>query len=290
MKHITATLVALMIAVSPCQSQTAPAGTRQIAWADHLRNSTVSFGQVVTKNGKTTFEVIGSGLIIARQVASGQQIAFATALHVFDDPTTEWHPAQLRVRLASEQDKPLDDDFGYVLPLVDSHRKKLFHSPGDGSDVAVIPIPHDLAFRVMLGAGFTDAIGLQDFATGDEVYDGQTIAVFGFPGDVSVLMGPNALVRAVTRSGIVAWTDPLVKDAAFMIDANILPGNSGGPVFEVPTGSDRFGNISLGRGSKFLGIVTSTVRNEYVQGIGGLGRVEPASKVKELFDGLFRAF
>jgi len=42
---------------------------------------------------------------------------------------------------------------------------------------------------------------------------------------------------------------------SFLVDCNLFPGNSGGPVFKIPAGMDRMGNFVLGNVA-FLGIVS----------------------------------
>ena len=87
------------------------------------------------------------------------------------------------------------------------------------------------------------------------MFEGATILVLGYPG----IVGNQYLVRAISRSGIVAWLNPEEPyQKPFLIDANIYPGNSGGPVIKVPAGPDRFGNFVLGGGggAKLLGIVS----------------------------------
>jgi hypothetical protein len=142
------------------------------------------------------------------------------------------------------------------------------------------------------------------------VYDGATVFVFGFPGDVAPLIADNGLARAVTRSGVIAWTDPAGElENPLLLDSNILPGNSGGPAFKVPMGLSKYGSFAVGSKIAFLGIVTADLSKYYVVqgdgriilhqfpdlpipsveqvqvvGIGGLGRVEPAFKVRKLLE------
>ena len=117
-------------------------------------------------------------------------------------------------------------------------------------------------------------------------------------------------MRAITRSGIIAWTDPNgPSENPLLLDSNILPGNSGGPAFKVPSGLNKQGTFVVGDRIAFLGVVTADLKGYYtvtadgrivqlrfpdlplpstaqvqVIGIGGLGRVEPASKVKKLIN------
>jgi hypothetical protein len=66
--------------------------------------------------------------------------------------------------------------------------------------------------------------------------------------------------RAIIRSGIIAWTDPEGPAThRFLVDSILLPGNSGGPVFRVPTGITRDGHIANGGSVSLLGIAVDTL-------------------------------
>lgn len=250
----------------------------------------MSIGRAETIDGKYTFDAKGTGVLVVRKTAFAQYVAIVTAKHIVEDITSHGQ-SSVQVRFASEQERPLSQDFGYKLPLTDKQGRKLWKSLPDGSDIALIPITDEFIFQLASQpVKLTDAIGIQDFEEAAKTYEGESVVVFGFPSDVSVLMGANALVRAVLRSGVVAWVNPEGVDQPFMIDANILQGNSGGPVFKIPTTTDKFGNFVAGGRPLFLGIVTATVGNEYVQSIGGLGRVECASKIRDLFNITFTKF
>lgn len=242
--------------------------------------------------------MLGTGIIAALDAQTG---FIVTAKHVFDDPSQSWHPSQLRVRFAWQESKSLTDELGTVISLTDKNGKNLWMSAGD-EDIAALPMPDDFK-RMQL-----HAIGPQDFATSEDLFDGATVFVYGFPGAAASLVGERSLVRAITRGGVVAWTDPSGPlEHPFLIDANILPGNSGGPVFKVPTGIGRTGGFILGGRVAFLGIVTEDLTGYYavtadgrviqvkfpdltlpsveqvqVTGIGGLGKVEPASQILRL--------
>jgi hypothetical protein len=291
---------------SPCQIPTpaapgTPPTTPTVPWTDHYRRATISFGKIDTVDGKQTFQVIGTGVIVA---PDAHHAYIVTAKHVFYEPKANWHPAELHVRFASQEKRTFTEELGLPLTLIDPRGQDLWIALKDDSDIAATPAPD--SFRALL----TDAIGYADFASEDDVYDGASVFVFGFPGDSAVLTGPNGLVRAITRSGIIAWTDPNgALSNPLLLDSNILPGNSGGPAFKVPTGLTKSGMFQVGGKIAFLGIVTSTVQNSYavtadgkivvvspnpfqpgaaeqiaVAGIGALGRVEPAAKVKMLID------
>lgn len=251
------------------------------AWTEHLRKSTVSLGTLETSGGKVSFRAIGTGVLVAHQLPSGMLVGIATARHVLDAPSESWRPRQLQVRFAAEQGRGLSEDVGYSINLLKADGTSIWMGI-EGSDVAVIPVMQDFGIRLPTGL-LTDAIGDQDFANADDLFEGESVLVFGFPTNSQVLMGPDVLVRAVTRGGVVAWTNPdSPLSNVFMLDANILPGNSGGPVFRVPTGVDKYGSFDVGGKAAFLGIVSSTLTDHEVVGAGGMGRVEPASIVEQI--------
>jgi len=262
-------------------SPASPAIAVQQAWTEHLRRSTVSFGTIITAGGVPTFKAIGTGVLVAHAIPGGYKVGIATARHVFDDPDLVWRPRELHVRFAAEEGRTFVQDLGYPITLLASDGTSLWLAI-NGSDVAVIGLTPE--FEKQLPSGLlTDGIGDQDFATADDLFEGEAVLLFGFPGNTQVLMGPNVLVRAVTRAGVVAWTNPQAPlENVFMLDANVLPGNSGGPIFEVPTGLDKYGNFHVGGKAAFLGIVTSTLTDHEVVGVGGLGRAEPASIVEKI--------
>ncbi|MGA2534511.1 MAG: trypsin-like peptidase domain-containing protein [Terracidiphilus sp.] len=258
-------------------------------------------GIVQTVGNAQRFNVVGAGVLVS---PDSRHVILVTAKHVFDEPTQNWHPTQMRIRFSSQENKSFTEELGTPIQLLDPLGKNLWSALDDGSDIAAIALTPNFAQLV------TDAVGYQDFAQADDVYDGSPVFVFGFPGDVSPLIGENGLARAVTRSGVIAWTDPAgALESPLLLDSNILPGNSGGPAFRVPTGLSKYGSFNVGGRVAFLGVVTADLSKYYVVqadgrviamkfpdlpvpsieqvqvvGIGGLGRVEPAFKVRKLVD------
>ena len=179
------------------------------------------------------------------------------------------------------------------------------------NDLAVIPLP----FAQLTGKPIS-AVQVQDFASSpDDVFQGAQILVLGYP---QVFRNPDRTnpysTSPVARAGVIAWVDPndpLGKP--FLADANLYGGNSGGPVFRVKNGFDKFGNFNLGgRTLQFIGIVsrgpstaapvvtgngfvtqpnpqTGIPENEYaiVPYVGGIGIIEPASKARALLESVF---
>jgi V8-like Glu-specific endopeptidase len=270
-------------------------------FTEHYRKATVSIGRILTMGATKQFGVVGTGVLISPDRI---HVFLVTAKHVFDEPDQKWHPSELQVRFSIQEKKSFTEELGIPITLTDPKGANLWKALDDGSDIAAINLTKDFAATV------TDAVGYQDFASLEDVYDGATVFVFGYPGDASSLIRPGGLVRAITRSGIIAWTDPNGPlDNPLLLDANILPGNSGGPAFRIPSGVSRGGGLQAGGKVAFLGVVTADLRGYYtvtadgrivqvkypdlllpsteqvqVVGIGGLGRVEPASKVRKLVD------
>lgn len=291
----------LLWLVSAVFAQVAPVKPPQPpkAWTEHYRKATISFGRVVSVNGTPTFDPIGTGVIVC---TDAQHAFVVTAKHVFYDPSKNWFPAELAVRFSNQEKESLNEQIGTAIKLANEKQEVYWSSLDDGSDIAAIAAPDALRGEL------TDCVGLQDFANDDDVYDGATVFTFGFPSGGGVLAGANALVRAITRSGIIAWTDPNGPlDNPLLLDSNVLPGNSGGPAFKVPSGLNKSGVFVIGGRVAFLGIVTSALEGTVqvgdqplmvqkpgaftpaqagVVGVGALGRVEPAAKIRKLVNSM----
>lgn len=263
-----------------------------------LRRATVSLGIRQTINGKDKFATVGSAVIVAWDQHHG---CLLTARHVFYDPDKNFHPTMLYLRLPQSEPRS-DDDLGIPLQLVAAGRN-LWAAASD-ADLAVIGMPDLNAYKDV------HAVFLEDFGGENDVYQGASVVVFGYP----ELLGPDFQTTPIARNGIVAWTDPNGRlDHRFLVDANVFNGNSGGPVFHLQTGVQRQGGFMVGGAPKLIGIVVQdawedakvrvgatpiTVTNQQtgetspmaaqVLNIGGIGVVEPASKAKKLIIETFK--
>ena len=122
-------------------------------------------------------------------------------------------------------------------------------------------------------------------------------------------MGATYWTRPVVRYGIISWTPSETTDyIPFLIDSMVFPGNSGGPVFRIPSGMKKNGSFGIGGPASLVGIVsavkTQPVTLEYsddneIVAISdteaksiesfdymGLAVVVPAEKVEELINQL----
>src|SRR5712692_11732759 len=223
-------IMLLYVSIGKAQEQNPPKpADSQIGWLDHWRLSTFSFGRVQNQNGRDFFEVLGTGVLVA---TDGHTAYIVTAKHVFDDPPKQWHPSEIRLRFAWQERKSVYEEHGTPFKLLDSSGKPRWLASEDGADIAAIPI-------VISELGATSqphAISVSDIASPEDMFEGASILVLGYPG----IVGNEYLVRAITRGGIIAWLNPEEPyGKPFMIDANIYPGNSGGPVISIPTGTNK---------------------------------------------------
>jgi hypothetical protein len=267
-----------------------------------LRQATVSVGRVTVDGGVSKYATVGSAIIISESPHIG---CLLTAKHMFYDPEHKWFPTKINIRLPPVTgSEPINE--GVTVQLV-SQTGNLWSSPSDGSDLAVIRLGSMEPYETRQ----VQALNPGSFGTSDDIYPGAPIMALGYP----VLLGEDFLTTPYARGGIISWTDianPTGKP--FLVDANLYLGNSGGPVFKLPTGFDKNGRLMLGGKIALIGIVskgvTETVgvvaggtpvtatdtktgqvnpEQAMVYGIGGTGIVEPITRAREIIDDCLHA-
>jgi hypothetical protein len=120
-------------------AQQATPPTAPKPWLDYWRRSTFSFGRVSKdQQGADFLEAIGTGITVSIDAHTGYIV---TAKHVFYDPTKDWHPNEIRVRWAWQEQKTVYEELGSPLRLRDPGGRELWVSAADGSDVAAIRYP-----------------------------------------------------------------------------------------------------------------------------------------------------
>jgi hypothetical protein len=187
----------------------------------------------------------------------------------------------------------LENENGARLPLTDASGHATWTADSGGGDLAAVPLTTLQGSIPAPPKNTVQTIGISDFAQSGDLYEGESVFLYGFPGFVDTAH----LTIPITRSGIVAWTNPGGADQSpFLIDAAIFPGNSGGPVFKVPSGVGKTGGLVVGNRILLLGIVTATYQAPIpiaistgntrqivrVPGLGSLGIVEPITRVSAL--------
>lgn len=184
----------------------------------------------------TTFFPVGTGVVVFYNKFS----FLVTNNHVAKLPGL-----YLRLNLKANHNRL----FRFQIDEVIFNTKEPWFYSSEG-DVAVIPIsfPTD-----NLGSNSIDvlAIGTSLFKKWDYPNEGDDVYILGFP----IGIGTGQHYSPVYRSGIIALKE---KKNEFLIDANIYPGNSGGPVFMKPSIYD-YRNNSFGQNAPgyLIGIVSS---------------------------------
>jgi hypothetical protein len=272
----------------PPQMETGP----DVDLLHHLRRSTVSLGLRRGEAGKQHFVTVGSAVIVA---LDEHHACLLTAKHVLFNPDKGYTPTTLFLRVPQSEPRA-GDDLGVPLPLIENGR--MLWRGADDADLAVAAVPNLSAYSDLHG------IRISDFGGEDDLYQGASVIVFGYP----ELLGPDYQITPIARGGIVAWTNPNGRfDHTFLVDANVFSGNSGGPVFHTSGGLTRGGAFAIGGAPRLIGIVSKDAYEEapvhagpapanslnpltgevtpitaQVLNIGGIGVVEPISKAKRL--------
>lgn len=263
-------------------------------WSEELRNETVAFGQILTDDltHLKYFHTIGAGVIISTDPITSYLV---TVKHMFCDPDKNFYPSELQIRFAWQEHRSIYQELGISLQLRDQSGGNLWASLDDGGDVAAIAWPisffNNLPEAARPPSGRVDVLNFEDVVGG--AFDGEPVYILGYPS----IVGDEKLVRAILRQGIVAWTNPNAPDdRTFLVDASVVPGNSGGPVMNFPFGVQKDGSIKyFGPGKiQLLGLVSKARSSELkmrvgnqvvtasVDGVGSIGEIEPSSRIRNL--------
>jgi hypothetical protein len=270
-------------------------------WRVGWRNATVAFGEIKHDNvtNRDYFSAVGTGVLISTGPTSAYLV---TAKHMFCDPEKHWFPTSINIRFAWQDRKSIYSYLGIPFTLRNDKGTPLWFALEGSGDVAAMSIPEPSVLNRLLPPddrqnGTIFILGMDSLGT--EIYEGEQVLIFGYPG----IAGKDRLARAIIRQGIVAWTNPNdPTNNVFLVDANLFPGNSGGPVARYPFGLMKDGKVDYISGAAkitLLGIVsegtaesiTGTISGPRVgqiemrtqiAGIGAVGIIEPASKIARL--------
>ena len=198
---------------------------------------------------------IGTGFIVGHPVKeeSGQKqyLTFlVTNKHVLEDRT------EIIVRFAHAG---LDKVIDYPVGLSDDSGQIWIGNPSESIDIAAFHINHELLNRDSAVFSFFSlvdhAVGIAEMAEMG-VSEGDGVFVLGFPMGIVA----NQTMNVIARSGSVARIRDVLsmQESSILIDANIFPGNSGGPVILKPELAAIEGTKSINR-SALIGIVKSYV-------------------------------
>jgi hypothetical protein len=119
------------------------------------------------------------------------------------------------------------------------------------SDVAAVPLAFYPSVSRFQDSLDVKSLGISLFKDWNYVNEGDDVFILGFPLGV----GAGQRFSPVYRSGIVALKE---EKGHYLIDSNIFPGNSGGPVFMKPSIFDyRTGNLGEGTQGYLVGVVSA---------------------------------
>lgn len=273
------------------------------SWIDVWQKSTVSLGIIDSLEGngamKPFFRVVGTGVIFYVKYDTIIVPCLVTAKHVLSDSTRNWNPQKIRIRFSWFDEQPVDKYFGVELVLKEKSEQFWFAHPNKKVDLACLPL--SLPENLDLGNSIS-TLPYSVLASNEDIFEGSQILVFGYPGAI----GKEFHNKALTRFGIIAYVPPKITvDSKILIDCDVFPGNSGGPVFRLPGGMQKDGSPMLGGPISFIGIVTQKIHtsNQVLitqkntkpvpaqNDLGavltslesiGIGTIEPASHVREL--------
>jgi hypothetical protein len=248
------TLILFVSSFPQVYSQEQKASTRR-PWLEYWMEATVSIGKVdtVINNGqkKKVFIPIGTGVMFGIPGDEQKRVCLVTARHVFDDPSKKWHPDIIYIRFYWNQHLPIDKYQGVRIPIRTSGKKIWIEHDESSVDLAVIPL------FVNVGKDSTSAVLLDKVLSPRDLFVGQPVIVLGFPGAVGTAFGSSFLTLPIARQGIISWlTFGNDLPQSILIDCLAFPGNSGGPVFNMPTFYDKYGSRMKEQQPSFIGIVT----------------------------------
>ncbi|MBC8277261.1 MAG: trypsin-like peptidase domain-containing protein [FCB group bacterium] len=311
MKHSIIKLVLFLCLFIISDVTIAEEAKKLSSWIDYFQEATVAIGVIKsieytgedsTAIKKDFFKVIGTGVLFGLPDDTLNIPMLVTAKHVFIDTSKNWEPTSLQIRFKWFEERPFDEYLGITIDLKDGTNKLWFSHPNAEIDLACLPLIIPI---YEAGGDKINIIPSEDFACADDIFEGASVFVLGYPGAI----GGAFLTKAIVRQGIISWISPVDPESNYiLIDCNIFPGNSGGPVLKIPTGIDRHGSFKIGGKVKLLGIVSKNyletlpltksglrkieipiqkdgkivydtlISQEFID----IGVIEPASRVKEL--------
>ncbi len=273
-------------------------------WVTTWRKSMVCIGYIQKgKNSdgtmKSKFSCVGSGIVMYIKDKNSQLVpCLITARHVFESKKLQWFPESLQLRFYGSDTLPFDKYLGINIKLKDRGKNLWFAHPDSTVDIVCIPMLNDNITMNKIDAISITPIPYNAIGNNEDIYDGSEIFVLGYPG----IAPSEILVKSILRRGVISWMQPIEPmKHSFLIDCNIFPGNSGGPVFTLPIGIGSNGVMKNGGFIKFAGIVSS-IYNEvqsatdsldnnvldrnnktiYYKQRSALATVEPSSRIREL--------
>lgn len=272
-----------------------------------FRRSIVCIGRISkikssNKTEKNIFSPVGTAVIMYINGGNGKPYpCLVTAKHVVESKKLNWNPTSLQIRFSSNDTLGFDEYIGMTVFLKINDKVFWYPHPDSTVDLACIPLLKVNTTESKEDPRVLIPIRYNTIGNNNDIFEGSEIFVLGFPG----LAGSDVLVRSILRQGIISWTNPKHSDEkTYLIDCNIYPGNSGGPVFTMPFRLDNNYGLKNGGDVKFAGIVTQVYfesqystdssfekpvfdknnKHIFFNQKAALGVVEPPARIKELLN------
>lgn len=193
--------------------------------------------------------IIGTGFLYGLKAdENGAYTFLVTAKHVVNNLENIW----LRFNTS-------DGKLGqyHEIRLENEKGRWMIDHPASSVDVAVYPISMDTLRKHGLESLFlnseTNALNRKK-AKEAGLYEGDNVIVLGFP----LALSGHVRKSVTARGGIIARIQDFLDgdDQYFLIDSQAFPGNSGGPVFNVPAMTAIAGTKAV-QNSYLIGMVSS---------------------------------
>lgn len=194
----------------------------------HFLNSVVAIGTKVDDDDIDETQWIGTGFIYGAtgdDSGNGLYPFLVTNEHVVAEDEA------FIIKMNRSDDSPAEE---YQVNLGEERRLITVHP--DGLDIAVLPLPRDAVNNGMVAVSqITEAQSLSVEKAGQVgVSEGDGIFTIGFPME---LVGYEDQLFPIVKQGCIARIQDWLsgRSRRILIDANIFPGNSGGPIFLRPS-------------------------------------------------------
>jgi Trypsin-like peptidase domain len=213
---------------------------------------TVSLGNIGQKefNKKTYqyYNVLGTGVLFYITYKSQPVPVIITAKHVIKNKKGDIMDT-MRVRFSWESNKSVYENLGYKIIIRHKDIGYYFELPDTSIDLVCIPLTNLLdSFTT---PDLARIVPYSSFAKDRDYFEGRDVFTLGYPAGI----GSKYWTRGLLRKGIISWLpDTGIANRKFIIDCNMFPGNSGGPVFSFPYPAMAVYDTTM-YGPKFYGIV-----------------------------------